>query len=133
MKIPLLIVGLVSVFTWNAFSKKHESLITSEKKVVFLPNHQQKNSLISIESNSQVLQCRFESAAGMSQLGDSSWDIVANGATFEKRMITLFSSEKQKVLMLNCYQTATNKPAKKAPLNDQQVIEVLRSASIEVI
>ncbi len=159
MKIPLVIVSLVAIFTWNAFGKtahglKVASPLANDKKLFISSNTNLKNPMaIELVNKDHVLSCQFSeplvNSPAESHLS-SQWSVIANGATFDNRTLALFNTESNKVVLLNCSKSASlqNNPIKSnegslekssakagssSALSDVQVIEVLRSANIEVL
>lgn len=159
MKIPLVIVSLAAIFTWNAFGKtahgiKSASPLANDKKIFISSTTNLKNPMaIELVNKDHVLSCQFSeplvNSPSESHLS-SQWAVIANGANFEKRTIALFNSESNKVVLLNCsksspaqslpqnsgegsFDKSAVKASNSSALSDIQVIEVLRSANIEVL
>ena len=130
MKIPIMILTLAIIFTWNAFASEK---ITSDTKLV-MPTTQNRGPLaIEGVSDSHKILCKFESQRNPASLGNGAWNVIANGATFERRTITLFNSNLNKVVMMNCYKYISESPQKTSPASDSQVIEILKAAQVEII
>lgn len=121
---PFLIALLLSVFTWNAFSAEKLAIDTK----IVLP----KKSLIKIASGSDFHSCQIENN-DMPSNTDHPWSIVANGASREKRTLTLFNSQSHKVVMMNCYKSVSEAGEKTSPLTDLQIIELLKASQAQII
>lgn len=141
MKFSMLIVTLVSIFTWNAFAS--EALIGEAK--IFFPElqtlqlrqpssaHQAGPLAQAIHQPFQSIQCKFEGNRQPSSLTNSPWNVIASGANFEKRTITLFNSNSNEVLLMSCYKLSPEAPRKTTPVSDAQVIELLKASQVRFI
>lgn len=134
MKFSIAILTLISIFAWNAFADSFVIESLSQDTKILIPELKSLEFPVEQPSPStQFVQCRFQSDRSPASLNNSSWNIIANGANLEQRTITLFNSQSNEVMMMNCYKYLPESPRKTIPVSNSQVMDLLKASRFKVL